>query len=99
MFIYGKTSGKYVVRYVGQTGSYFRKRLKWELSLQNEPVSIRFRQGLKKHIGKNLFTVFFDENEISEMVKGVRVKGNFRFLVEQAMLFAYNSDDLLNENK
>ncbi len=43
--------------------------------------------------------MFFDENKISEMVKDVRVKGNFRFLVEQAMLFAYNSDDLLNENK
>lgn len=102
--LWEKSSTKTVVRYVGQTGDSFKKRLNKEFVLQNKQVSQSFREKIKEHIEKrNLYTVFFDDNDIQKMVMASRRKKRkkevLRLLVEQAMIFAYNSNDLLNQHK
>ncbi len=88
-----------IVIYVGQTGRSFRERLNWEFSLQHDPVSQKFRDGIRPHIGKNdVFTVFFNESDLAKMVSGCKPSNkSLRLLVEQAMIAAYESEELLNE--
>lgn len=90
---------KPIVIYVGQTGQSFRKRLNWEFSLQHNPVSQKFRDGIRPHIGKSdVFTVFFNESDLAKMVSGCKPSNkSLRLLVEQAMIAAYESEELLNE--
>ena len=99
-----KNSLETIVLYVGQTGQNFKKRLNWELSLQHNPVSEQFTEEMKKHVGKKeVSTIFFDEDDLDGMVDApekFKVKKEvLRLLVEQAMVLAYNSDDLLNQQK
>jgi len=97
-----KEGGKRKVVYVGQTGDSFRHRLNGELTMENGRVSKRFREYMYKHIKKNdVYTIFFTDEEIAKMVSSTKESNNEirRLLVEQAMVMAYNSKDLLNVHK
>lgn len=102
--LWKKSSGEFIVRYIGQTSKSFKRRLNWELSLQHKACSKEFIKGMKRHVGqKDIYTVFFNDEDIVRMItmsKNMKQQmGSLRLLFEQALIVAHRSKDLLNVYK
>ena len=102
--LWKKSAQETVVRYVGQTKKSFRKRLNRELTLENACCSKEFCKAMLNHMNdRDIVTVLFPDAEIAKLVTVSGCKNpegeSLRLLLEQAMVTAYNSEDLLNVHK